>query len=168
MTDNRGLRYGIYAGLSVVAVFVLLYLVNKDWYFNPFVFWATVGVYLAFGWKALEDERQAAGGKLPFQDGLKVAFLIFVVANLIYYVFHYLLMTVVDPEMPRLQQELALQTLEDWRETLPEDQYLERKKNLQDPNSTAVTLQGAALQYASSLIGYFLLSMIMAGVVSRK
>jgi hypothetical protein len=167
MLDNRGVKFGLYAGIAVVLLFFGVYLIDKEWFFNPFLFWASVGIYLAFGWKLLEDERQAAGGKLPFQDGLRTVFMMFVVANLIYYAFHYSLYNFIDRDLVQLQKEVIAKTLEQWKDSMPVEQYRERKTSLEN-DSMAMTLSNTALQYAWGLVGYFVLSLIMAGVVSRR
>lgn len=167
MLENRGVKFGLYAGGSVVLLFVAVYLINTAWFFNPFLFWASVGVYLAFGWKLLEDERQAAGGKLSLQEGLRTVFLMFVVANLIYYIFHYTLYAFIDRDLIQLQKEVMSQTLEQWKESMPQEEYEKRKESMSG-DGMAVTLSSTALQYAWSLVGYFVLSLIMAGVISRR
>lgn len=167
MLESRGFKFGLYAGISVVLLFSAIYLVDKEWFFNPFLYWASVGVYLAFGWKLLEDERRAAGGKLPLQQGLRTVFLMFVVANLLYYIFHYTLYTFIDYDLTQLQKEVMAETLEQWKESMPQEEYRKRKEAMSG-DGIAVTLPSTALQYAWSLVGYFLLSLIMAGVVSRR
>jgi hypothetical protein len=167
MSNNKGVRFGIYAGISVVGLYLLLYLIKGELFFNPFVYWATVGIYLAFGWKALEDERQAVGGRLPLADGLKLAFLIFVIANLLYYLFYYLMFKLIDPSLVELQRETGLETLEQWKDSLPDEQYRERKRLLEE-KGLEVKLQDIALQYARSLLGYFIMALIMAGGGGRR
>ena len=167
MLENRGVKFGLYAGGSVVLLFLAVYLINTEWFFNLFLFWASVGIYLAFGWKLLEDERQAAGGKLAFQEGLRTVFLMFVVANLVYYIFHFALYNLVDRDLIQLQREVMSQTLEQWKESMPQEAYEKRKESISG-DGMVVTLSSTALQYVWSLVGYFVLSLIMAGVMSRR
>lgn len=90
--NSKAVRYGLIAGIGTVAYFLLFYFINPRLMFNPWVYWASLGIYLALMWKALLDEKQAANGPLAFKDSLRTAFYIFVIANFCYYLFYYLLL----------------------------------------------------------------------------
>ncbi|MEQ8706486.1 MAG: DUF4199 domain-containing protein [Phaeodactylibacter sp.] len=167
LKQNRGVKYGIIAGGITVGIYLLFYLINKELVFNSFLNWATVGLYLAIAWKSIDDERQALGGKLEFQQALKVGFTVFVVANLVYYLYYYLLHGVFDPGLEEVQRAVMSETLEARKGMLSEEQYDAFKESLEG-DGLKVGLQNTLLTYARSLIGYFLISLGLAALASRK
>ncbi|MCR9100459.1 MAG: DUF4199 domain-containing protein [bacterium] len=167
LKQNRGVKYGTIAGGITVGIYLLFYLINKELVFNSFLNWATVGLYLAIAWKAIDDERQAIGGKLEFQQALKVGFTVFVVANLVYYLYYYLLHGVFDPGLEEVQRSVMSETLEARKGMLSEEQYKAFKESLEG-DGLKVGLQNTLLTYARSLIGYFLISLGLAALASRK
>jgi hypothetical protein len=167
LKQNRGVKYGTIAGGITVGIYLLFYLINKELVFNSFLNWATVGLYLAIAWKAIDDERQAIGGKLEFQQALKVGFTVFVVANLVYYLYYYLLHGVFDPGLEEVQRSVMSETLEARKGMLSEEQYNAFKESLEG-DGLKVGLQNTLLTYARSLIGYFLISLGLAALASRK
>jgi hypothetical protein len=166
-SENRGVNYGIIAGGLVTAIYLTVYFIDEQWLFNSFLHWATVGLYLALAWKALEDERMAAGGQLEFQAALKTGFTVFVVANLIYYLYYYLLHGLIRPDLAGVQAEVMAEVLEARRSMMTEEQYQEFKGSLSD-DSLKVDLSSTLLTYARSLIGYFIISLGLAALASRR
>jgi|AntRauTorckE5430_2_1112549.scaffolds.fasta_scaffold00751_8 hypothetical protein len=167
LKQNRGVKYGIIAGGITVGIYLLFYFFNKELVFNSFLNWATVGLYLAIAWKAIDDERDALGGKLEFQQALKVGFTVFVVANLVYYFYYYFLHGVFDPGLEEVQRAVMSETLEARKEMISEEQYKAFKESLVG-DGLQVGLQNTLLTYARSLIGYFLISLGLAALASRK
>lgn len=167
LKQNRGVKYGIIAGGITVGIYLLFYLINKELVFNSFLNWATVGLYLAIAWKAIDDERGALGGKLEFQQALKVGFTVFVAANLVYYLYYYLLHGVFDPGLEEVQRAVMTETLEARKGMISEEQYDAFKASLEG-DGLEVGLQNTLLTYARSLIGYFLISLGLAALASRQ
>lgn len=167
LKQNRGIKYGLIAGGVTVAIYLLFYVIDKELIFNSFLNWASVGLYLAVAWKAVDDERQAIGAKIEFQQALKVGFTVFVVANLVYYLYYYLLHGLVDPELEEVQRSVMRSTLEARRSMISEEQYEAFKDSL-DGDSLKVGWQNTLLTYARSLIGYFIIALGIAGLASRR
>lgn len=167
LKQNRGVKYGIIAGGITVGIYLLFYFIDAELIFNSFLNWATVGLYLAIAWKAVEDEKQAIGGKLEFQQALKVGFTVFVVANLIYYLYYYLLYGVFDPGLEDVQRAVMAETLEARKSMLTEEQYDAFKASLEG-DGLKVGFQNTLLTYARSLIGYFLIALGLAALASRR
>ena len=166
MTNPTAARYGLIAGISIVAYFLLFYFINARLLFNPWVYWASVGVYLAVMWKALQDGREASGGQLPFQEGLRAAFLIFVVANLVYYCFYYLLFGLLDPSLVELQKTVMRESLEHSAGLLSEQQRQDLLESLED-DGVAITPGTVFFTYLRSLIGGFIAAAGLAALVNR-
>jgi hypothetical protein len=166
MSKNTGIRYGLIAGIGIVAYFLLFYSINARLLFNPWVYWASLGVYLALMWKALQDRQQAAEGPLPFREGLRTAFLIFVIANLLYYLFYYTLFGLLDPSLVELQKAVMLESLEQSRSLLSEQQREEMLQSLES-GALAITPGKVFFTFVRSLIGGFVLSAGLAALINR-
>lgn len=167
LKQNRGVKYGLIAGGVTVGIYLLFYFIDKELIFNSFLNWASVGLYLAVAWKAVDDERQAIGAKIEFQQALKVGFTVFVVANLVYYLYYYLLHGLIDPELEEVQRSVMRSTLEARRSMISEEQYEAFKDSLEG-DSLKVGWQNTLLTYARSLIGYFIIALGIAGLASRR
>ncbi|TXB62824.1 DUF4199 domain-containing protein [Phaeodactylibacter luteus] len=168
LLQNRSVRYGLIAGLAVVAIYFVAYLINKEWVFNSFLHWATVGLYVAAAWKAVEDERQAQeGGKLDLKEGIRAGFAVLVVSSLLYYVYYFVLHGLADPGLADVQAEVMREVLEARKAMLSEEQYEAFSASLNE-ESLRVTLPNTLLTYARSLIGYFLLALALAFIASRR
>jgi ABC-type nitrate/sulfonate/bicarbonate transport system permease component len=88
-----------------------------------------------------------------FRRSLQSAFLVFVIANAIFYLFYYLLFSVFDPGLVDLQREL-----------------LAENPLWQDNNTEAdlsVTIGRVIFSFAYSLIGGFILALLVSAVARK-
>ena len=88
-----------------------------------------------------------------FKGSLQVAFLVFVLANALFYLFYYLLFTVFDPGLVDLQREM-----------LANNPMWEGGNTEID---LTVTLGRVLFSFAYSLIGGFILALIVSAVARR-
>ena len=170
MTVSRtAVKYGLIAGTGIVAYFLLFYFIKKELLFNPFVYWASLGIYLALMWSALQEEGQAApaGESLGFQGALRTAFLVFVIANFTYYLFYYLLYGLIDPGLIDLQREVMKETMEKWGNLLSEEQREDMLESIQG-DKLVPTVHTVFFTFARSLIGGFVAALGMAALWRRK
>jgi hypothetical protein len=87
--QSTGLKNSVLAAALVVGYFLLFYILDKKLFMNPAVSWGSMVIYLAFMWKAETEERTAFGGKIDFKSALRVGFLVFLMANIAYWLFFY-------------------------------------------------------------------------------
>jgi len=169
MTGKLGpaIRYGVIAGLTIVAYFLLFYFIKPRLLFNPFIYWASLGVYIAIVWKALLDEKKKVGEEYDFQMALRTAFFIFVIANLIYYLFYYILFGLIDPSLIELQKEVMEEAMAARKSMLSEEQLEALEKSMRD-DSMKVTPGSVFFTYIRALIGNFLLALGLAYFVNRQ
>ncbi|MBK7873584.1 MAG: DUF4199 domain-containing protein [Saprospiraceae bacterium] len=106
MNNNIALKYGLIAGVGVVAYFLLFYMNNVKLFFNPVVAWSSLIIYIAGMVKACVDQRKMQD--FPFKDALRTAFLTFTITSVTYYAFNYLLYNVFDPELVEVQKEILV------------------------------------------------------------
>ena len=165
MASNAAVKYGLIAGIGTIAYFLLFYFIDKELLFNPFVYWVPLGFYLALMWRALQAGEQ---GQVPgFRDALRTAFLVFVVANFLYYLFYYLLYSLIDPGLIDLQREAMRESLDQQGHLLSEEQREELLESLKD-GRLAPTVSGVFFTFVRSLIGGFVAALGMAALWGRR
>ena len=165
MTKNTAVNYGILAGVGAVAYFLLFYFINKRLMLSPAVNWGSVAIFILFMVLACrrQGDLQEAFG---FKEALRTAFLTYLVADVIYYVFYYVLHGMVDPELAVIQQEMMLETTERLGEMLGSD-VLEEDIGKLSREDLEIRPGGLLLSLSWSLIGGFIISLIIAIFTKR-
>ena len=165
MKNNIALKYGLIAGVGVVAYFLLFYCSDIKLFFNPIIVWGSLVVYIAGMVKACVDQRKMQA-EFPFKDALRTAFFSFAVASVVYYVFNYLLYNVFDAELAEVQKEILVEQMGKMATRLQfsdvEDQIKEFSKS-----DFRVTIGNSFLALGQSLIGGFILSLAVSAVMRR-
>lgn len=166
MSRKVSLTYGIIAGVATVGYYLLLYFSNKQGFFNLYAWWAGLLPMLLFMILGTLRLREKQAGVLRLSTGLQTAFLIFVLSSLLFYIFYFVLLKYIDPEMLRIQQETALQTLERFSRGRGDD--LEPYEDFYREQGLEISLTTVIFRYVQSLIGGFILSLGLAFVLKNK
>ena len=103
---------------------------------------------------SVREQRQQQGGALTFQEGLKVAFGTYLVANLLYYIFYYTLHQI-DPGLADIQK----QAMADFLPNITMKDQLEQALRDLERQDFSVSAKTAAFGYARAAIGGFILSL---------
>lgn len=154
------------AGVGVIAYFLSFYLVNSSLLFHPFINWVSLIVYLLFMSMACRFEKKRATELYSFQNALRTAFGVFVIANVIYYTYNYILFNL-DPTLLITQKEAVIKSMQWAAETFKfefPEQEIQRLRGEIRP----VTIGNTLFVLAQSLIGGFLLSLIVALLITRR
>lgn len=165
MQSNVAIKYGIGTGVGVVAYFLFFYLVSVRLFFNPFVAWGVLVVYLLGMALACRKQRKAQGD-FPFQMALRTAFLTFTIASISYYTFIYLLYNVLDTELVEIQKEILFEQMTAMAKRF---ELSDLKGQIQDFSNRdfSITVRNSLMALAQSLIGGFVLSLGIAAVMRR-
>lgn len=148
MKHRQGIINGLTAGILTLGLFLLSYFVDRALILNPWVWWGSLVIYLIFMFRAVQQVDSTA-----FRRSVQAAFLVFVIANAIFYLFYYLLFSVFDPGLVDLQREMLA------------DNPLWQDDNTEVDLS--VTIGRTVFSFAYSLIGGFLLALIVSGVARK-
>ena len=146
---ERSLAWGLIAGGLTVAWLVLFYLIDPELMLRTEVLMATYFFYFLGMYKSAIPERSA-----ELKDYLRPAFLTFVIANVLYYAFHYVMFVHVAPSLIDLQ---AAQL-----------EAAGRLGEIGGREALAVTLGATVLTYFSSLLGGFILAALLAFVLRNR
>lgn len=102
---NIGVRYGLLGGAAVIFYFLLLYMVRKELFLNPWLQWASLLVYLGCMYRAAREDGTLHGYQRDFRTMVRTPFIVFLWINIAYWLFYYAL-HLADPSL--LQMETAL------------------------------------------------------------
>lgn len=140
-----GLVNGLLAGLITVAVFLLAYWIGREQALHPALWWGSLLIYLYFMYRA-----GSAATRRDLRAYLQPAFLVFVIANLLFYGFYFYLITGLDPGLLDVQAA-----------------QMEAQGRLESRDAIIPTPASMFLSYCYSLFGGFLLALAVAAVRSR-
>ncbi|MFK8103862.1 MAG: DUF4199 domain-containing protein, partial [Saprospiraceae bacterium] len=90
-------KYGVLAGILTILYMLIFYFWGKRM-LNPEVFASSLLIYAGAMLMGGLKLRSQNGGVLSFQEGLRNSFVIFLVANVLYYIFYYFIFKY-DPEL---------------------------------------------------------------------
>ena len=142
---QEGLRWGIIAGGIVVALFAGVYFMNRPLVLSRGLWLGSGLIYALAMWQA---QKTVEDGEL--KQYIQPGFLVFVVANALFYLYYYFLFGVFDPELVELQAELVRESGQS-------------PKDAPDP-----TLGSTFFAYAQSLIFGFALAAGIGFILSRQ
>lgn len=142
------LKYGIPAGVGVVAYFLLFYAFSREAMLHYAVWWSSILINIVAMALAVK-----ASASFEFKDKLRAAFAVFAASNALFYVFYYILFGVVDPGLIELQYQ-----------SLADNPLLGESLNMKD---LAITPGRTFFFYCRSLIGGFIMSAAVAGLINR-
>lgn len=158
-------RYGLLAGAVTVIYFLGFYFIDKRLMLNAGVSWGSLGIYVIFMWQACRKGAQM-NENFPFREALRTAFAVYVIASVIYYGFYYVLHGLVDPELSVIQRELMIETTRQMSDMLGAGN-MEREIQQLENASLEVRPRALLLSLGWSLIGGFLISLIIAAITRR-
>jgi hypothetical protein len=159
---NKGVVFGSIAGALTVGFYLVLYFVDKNHLLDPWATYLPFVFYLGAMYMASRQSALETEGPFPWKDALRIAFLVYLVANAWFYAFYYLIHQF-DPSLADLQKELM-------RASLP--QYTEPGKLSQayeelETHDFKVSLGDAIFGWARGAILGFGLAALVA-LVTRK
>ncbi len=105
--NSKSRTYGIIAGGGTVLYLLLFYFADAANIHNPAIVWSSLIIYLACMYKAVIERKNDLGGSIEFRDAASAAFVVYLIANIMYYGFIYLMFKYFDPELVDLATALS-------------------------------------------------------------
>ena len=157
------IRYGILVGISVILYMLVFYFYDEKVMVGPNVFWSTTLLFIVGMFFAAREERKVREF-MTFREILPVAFVTYLIANLFFYDFLYILFNFVDPALPELQRQVSIEAVQNSGFS----EYVEEAIEEIEKIPAEFTLGQAIFDYVRSAIFGFLLSLGIAGVTRNK
>jgi len=164
MNNSFAQKYGTIAGIGTILFLLLFYFIDQRIMLKWSVYWAPIVLYvMAMVW-AVKNHKEAQGDQITFKEGLSTAFLTFLIANLFFHIFNYVLFKYVDPDLVSLQKEISMDL---FNTTLKGEQYEEMKAQMEEADFSP-SLSKSLYAFAKGAIGGFILSLLVAGLMRNR
>lgn len=171
MTINKTtVIYGITAGISSVLVLLCFYFANKTFIFKPSYFYSTLIPVLICMWLAGQKLQKEL--KLELPTLLKETFIVFIIADIIFYLFYYFLFNNFDPQLLFVEQQ---QVLQDYRALKTQTNEMEQIQMLnqmieqiEKDGLPPMTFGAVLIQLGRGIIGGFGLSYAIAYLLYKR
>jgi Ca2+/Na+ antiporter len=155
--NKRNILYGVLAAAGAIVYLLAIYGASPSAMLGPLAQWSSLLVYIGFMLAAARFAQPA-----DLKGRLRTAFVVFIIANSIYYVYYYFMYNYVDVGLPELHRSRDLQALEQMNaKGLLTDAYQQNLERIKEADYR-VTPGNAIFGLVRSLIGGFLLSLGVA------
>ena len=160
--NTLGKKYGIIAGVGMIAYFLLFYLFDKEMMMGLTVSWTSLIILIVCLFIAIQQHRESQGGALDFKEGLRIGFLVVVLGNVLFYAFFFVLLNI-DPELVTI---LKQKSIEFFREYATDPEQEEALVKSYENYSFGISELLSAL--GRSIIGGFFLALLGALIFKRR
>ena len=154
---------GLLTGMVTVLAFYLMYSFNPEGMLSVGFYWSSLILYFFGIALVLLRIKSRQKGLLPFKQALREGFVVFLVANLLFFLFYFWLFNQ-DPGLLDLQ----LEQLKSYAETLePGTPGLEEMRKM-TTEDLKVGLGGTIFRYFRGAMGGFLIAGLMAFILKQE
>lgn len=153
------IKNGIIAGVAAIGYVLLFYYTRKEYIFTAFYTFSSLIFYIFFMHQAAKKVVNE-----DFNIVLKTAFGVFVVANLIYYGFDYILFNVIDPSLADMQKNEMIEYFASAAKSVEEQNQV--TQSIRD--SSYHGIKGISFSFAKGAIAGFGLSILITYLLKRQ
>jgi Protein of unknown function (DUF4199) len=162
---NESKKYGIIAGLVTVGYMSLFYVADRSLFLDWKVYWSSLLIYVFCMYRAcIVTRSKNVNEVLQFPEGFSISFQTFIIANIIFYLFYYILFNFVDPGLIDLQKELAQQM---YLDIMGEEKAKPMIKAM-NKEGFEMNLRTILWEFVKGAIAGAALSLVVAGVVRQE
>lgn len=165
---NPGLKYGLLGGACVVFYFAIFYFAKKELFLHVGLYWASMAIYLLFMWQAARKDCAEKGVVRDFREILRTPFLVFLLTNLLFWLFWYSL-HLADPELLKMEAAIKMDYLKQQLAGGPGDpqqaNQLRDQIQLLEKEGMTITMGAVLLQMGIGALGGFALSAGIAAIL---
>lgn len=104
--QQTAIKFGIITGIATVLYLFIFHQIDRALVLNPLVYWSTLLFAVAGMVAAVKKTRSENSNKISQREALKTAFLVFVLAQLLFMAFIFVLFNFLDPGLVDLQKEM--------------------------------------------------------------
>ena len=167
-------KYGVLGGVVVLFYFLLLYTIKVEHFLSPFLQWGSMFFYLFFMYKAAQEDCDTNGVSRDFREMLRSPFVVFLIINLMYWLFYYglhlfdsgLIASELTMERNGLQSQLSAGLGDPEQSNRFRERIAELDKII--PNPGIQPLGPILTRMCMGSIGGFILSAGIAGIFKMK
>jgi hypothetical protein len=153
------LKYGTMAGITLTGYFLLFYYYDKNAMLGQTAQLSSYLIYALFMFLAAKSV-----GNLDFKTVLRTAFGVFIVTNLFYYAFDYVLFNIIDKSLAEVQKTMMLDYFTANTKTIQETKDMTDSIN----SGNFHNLNSLSYAFAKGAIGGFILAVIASYLVKKS
>jgi Protein of unknown function (DUF4199) len=170
MIQPLSLRYGIAAGIATVCFFLSFYFIKKELIFNTSIYYSSLIITLVCMW--LAGIRLQLQQNLNFSALLPQLFLVFILSEICYFTWYYVMVNHIDTSLLDFQKTQMLQSFHDLKANTKDMKEIQgwndAIQSLEKNGLTSISISSVLLQMGRGIIGGFVLSYLLAFVLNRK
>lgn len=165
---NPFARYSLYFSLLYITVSLILYLTEPAWLYDMYAGWIWMILLFFFMWAAVREQKNNNQGFITLRDGVKQAWLTFVIGLGATYIFQYLLTNVIDTGLLDIQKEVQVEAVENMARSmgLSEDKIQAQAEEIRERGQTGFSR--LLFGYASLLVFGAIPSFILAAIMKKE
>ncbi len=149
---------GIIAGIAVVGYVLLFYYMDRSSAFSPAVRFSSLLVCAFFMFLTIKDVKEP-----DFKVLLRGAFAVFLIANVFYYVYDFVLFNHIDPLLVDMEKDMAIEM---YRPNTPINEIFDMEQGIR--NAQAHNFSSNAMQFARWSILGFGVALVVSYLVKRN
>ncbi len=167
-TSKPAVQAGVILGLVSVVLTFVFYFINAElltsWKYSVPSLILSLALLFYFG----KQFRNAEGGFLSFGKAFNFSFIVLIVSSLISTIGLFLLMNVVDPNLPSVladtMSETMVETMEKFGQSMPSDQIDEMRQGMLDAYSPF----GLLKSFGITLLGSAIIALIFGAILKKS
>ena len=167
--NNHAIKSGLMVGVISIVLTLLIYIVNPAglasmWMLLFFLVFIALVSYFGI------QHRKEIGGYMAFGKAWVYSMTMLVVAGLVMTIFNILLYNVIDPELPTILADQAVENAESMmsRFGMPEDQMDEALEKTRTDTLDRFTVMGSIKGFLFGLIFYAILALITGAIIKKN
>ena len=163
-------KSGLTLGLIGIIITLLIYFINAKLLANMWVGISILIVSLALVVMFGMSYRKQVGGYLSFKNAFLYSFILLLVAGLIGQSFNFILFNVIDPDLPQLVTDAALENTERMLEkfNVPDEEMDKALERTEDQMANQYKIGGIMKAYLYSIIIYAVISLITGAIIKKR
>lgn len=176
---KQGIKWGLIVGGATVAIYIIAYMVRKESYIDSTMIWLLTMMLYLIGMRQASVETRTEflsfynenGEPYRFAYALQPPFLVFLIAQVLYYLQQYLMFNFIDPSLSEIARDIAIEKIDEVSGILgrfmDEDNADLMREQLEEQDFS-MKISSVLLNLAFSLLGGFLISCIYALVFKKE
>ena len=163
-------KSGLTLGLIGIIITLLIYFINAKLLANMWVGIVILVISLTLVVMFGMAFRKQVGGYLSFKHAFLYSLILLLVAGLIGQSFNFLLFNVIDPDLPQLVTNAALENTEAMLEkfNVPDEEMDKALERTESQMANQYKISGVMKAYFYSIIVYAIISLITGAIIKRR
>lgn len=166
---NQGLKFGLIMGFIQIAIYTLLYIIDKELLVDFKLMIAILIINIVLMVWPVRDYKKQNGGTITFKDAFVICLLTIAGGSLLFIIFNYFLYNIIDPGLADFMKERSIEKTAAFMEKMgvSQDEIEKGIARIEDQDfKMSPTKLGA--QYLQTVIFGCIPALIIAAILRTK